>query len=295
MALADALPAPVARVVAPFAGHVRRHARLLATLAALLYIGGAAWSFRNLGISPWHLKPLPLLVLAFLLVPLSQSYGATGMVLLARAAGLPMRWGTALRTNSYAQLAEVLPLPGGAIVRAGALVGVGASKRGSALLVTAGAVLWISVATVAAGAVLANRGNAAGLALLAGGTAVTAATTGWLLLRSDWRTALALLAHRTAGLFLTAIRLFLCFSAVGVAMHPAETLPFALAIIAGSASSIAPAGLGVSEAMAALIAGTMATAPAAAFLAVALNRFVGLVMTACFVLIDQARTTETAA
>ena len=58
----------------------------------------------------------------------------------------------------------------------------------------------------------------------------------------------------------------------------------AFATIAGSAAAIAPAGLGVSEILSAALAPIVSVGPATAFLAVALNRIIGLSVTALSVL-----------
>lgn len=268
---------------------LKRWQRPLGIAIAVLFIGGIVWSVGALDLSADRINWGALAILALVMVPASQTYGAAGMVLLARAGGHGIAWSQAVRSNNYAQLAEVLPLPGGAIVRTGALVSAGSSRTRGALLVTGGAVLWVAVAACAAGLTLELRGNPAGLALIAPSVPAIAALVFLFARSASWGTALLLLAHRLLGLVLTAVRLWLSFSAVGSTLRPFEMMPFALATIAGSASSIAPAGLGVSEAMAALIAGSMATAPAIAFLGVALNRLVGLGMVAVMVGVDHLR------
>ena len=62
------------------------------------------------------------------------------------------------------------------------------------------------------------------------------------------------------------------FAVVKAALPLAATFPYVLAAIAGSASSLVPGGLGVSEALGALMARAVQASPESAFLALAVNR-----------------------
>jgi hypothetical protein len=124
------------------------------------------------------------------------------------------------------------------------------------------------------------HGTSVGWLLTVASGAVAAAICAWLWHRAGLQLALLVLLHRLFGLVLFAARLMLSFVALSLSVPLLDTLPFAFASIAGSASSIAPAGLGVGEAMAGMIAHSVAVAPAAAFLAVAINRIGGLAATA---------------
>lgn len=255
----------------------------LTLLGAGLFIGGSWLSFRHLGVSPADLRPGPLLA-QLLLTPLSLLYGGIGMTLLARGAGMhiPLRRATA--QSSYATLAEILPIPGGALVRAGALIAGGARPAQSWALVLLAAVMWISLAALGCGLTLIGHGVFGGPLLALAGLAGTLASCLGLARMADWRAALLNLGHRLAGLALLAVRLQLAFLCLGVVLPLSDTLPFALANIVGSAASIAPAGLGISESFAAGAAGWVAIAPAAGFLAVGLDRVILLAASALFAL-----------
>lgn len=257
--------------------------------ATVLFAGGLGWSFWTLGIRPWELAPAPVLILLCLFGPLGIAYGAVGMLLLARAGGASLKFGPALKVDAWAQLAEALPVPGGAIVRAGALVGAGAMAGRSALLVIGSALLWISLASLAAGLVLALGSVPAAAWLAAAGLAGTLAVLAWLGWQAGWRITAWTLLHRLAGLVINAARLKVAFAAVHAAIPIQHALPFALASIAGSAASIAPAGLGVSETLAALMARSVAVAAPAAFLAVAVNRLLALLAAGLFMFIAEGR------
>ena len=255
----------------------------LLVAGAVLFTLGAWLSFRNLDLSLAALRLAPLAA-QLALAPLSLLYAGVGMLLLARAAGHAMPLCKAASLSAWATLAEALPLPGGAMVRAGALVAEGTGLARSSALVLANALLWISLATLGCGVVLLTHGLPAAAVLVLGGAISSAASFVWLSRSSGLTLALQTALHRFSGMALIAVRLYFAFLTLGVAVPLADTLPFALANIAGSAASIAPAGLGISETLAAGAATTVKVAPAAAFLAVGLDRLICLSASGLFAL-----------
>ena len=257
--------------------------------ASLIFLIGCVWAARQLGLTPATVDWIALAWLGLLAAPLSVVYAGQGLVLLARSAGTTMPFGRATAIAAGATLAEVLPLPGGAIVRAGALIQAGAKPARSTMSVLTTAVLWIGLAAFASGLVLARGWGDGALALAAAGAAGTIGPLAWLASSAGWANALGTLTHRLAGLSLLTVRLHLAFLALGSDVAMVEVVPFVLAVIAGSAASIAPAGLGISEALAALLAGTVGIDPASAFLAVAIDRIVLLAASASAVAVGAAR------
>lgn len=261
----------------------KRH-RVALTLAALaLFATGAWYSVRSLGLSLSSLEMWPLLALA-LLAPFSFLYMGLGLQLMARSTGTTLPLGRATTISAFAHLAELLPIPGGAMVKAGALVSAGARLGQSSLQVILTAILWIALAALAGGAVLAGKGLEAAWFAVVGGAGSAIAVYAWLARNAGWRIANLTLVHRLIGIGLMMARLFLAFQALGVALALADTPPFALAGIAGSAASLVPSGLGISEILAALMAGPVAVPAGAAFLAVAIDRFAGLAASAAIAL-----------
>ena len=250
---------------------------LLAALA--LFVAGTLWATAHLGISADRIDGVTFLMLLSL-SPASLAYSGIGMQLMARAAGVSIPFGKSIVISAMAILAEMLPLPGGAVVRTGALMkaGVGLGK-GSALVLLA-AILWIALGALGAGLAVIRLNAAAGWALVSIGTAGSVIATACLGRLSGWRLACLMLVHRLSGIALIALRLYLAFGVLGIVFPFVQTMPFVLATMAGSAAAIAPAGLGVSEALAALAATAMAVSPAAAFLAVGLDRVVHLLLSA---------------
>ncbi|MEL7465930.1 MAG: hypothetical protein AAFN79_17800 [Pseudomonadota bacterium] len=262
-------------------GAARRRWRLPLLLAtAGLVLAGCVYSAMALDLALGDLAPAPLLALALLLVPVSLGYAALNMKLTAVAVGAAIPLAKCLRIACFAQLAEVAPAPGGAIVRGAALIERGVAPSRAAAIVTANAILWIACAVFAAGLTARGAPPWAVMGALGLGAAGMAVSTLWIARIGSIRIASLSVVLRVVGLPVAALRMIIAFAAISVPIPAAEGFVFAFASIAGSAASIAPAGLGVSEGLAALLATMTAAAPAAAFLAVALNRIVGLIVAA---------------
>ncbi len=262
---------------------VERHRLPLLLAATGLFASGSWYAFRALGLSPRDLDPQALLA-TVLLMPLSLLYSGLGLALLSRCAGAHTNLGQATMIASYGTLAEALPIPGGAMVRVGALMAAGASAAQSSLLVLMTAVLWIALASLGCSFALWLHQASASWMLAVGGLTGVLTTILWLLRHVGVKLTVLTVGHRLAGLALIALRLHFALLCLGLIVPPVHTLPFALANIAGSAAAIAPAGLGISESLAALVANSVKVAPAAAFLAVGLDRLACLTASALAVL-----------
>ena len=88
---------------------------------AALFLLGAWWSFGQLRLSAADVE-LGYLALLLLMMPVSLIYSGIGLQIVARSGGVHMPLGTATMVACHAVLAEALPIPGGAIVRSGALM-----------------------------------------------------------------------------------------------------------------------------------------------------------------------------
>ena len=248
-------------------------------VAAIFFLGGAIWSIASLDLAPGDIAIGPLAILLAAIIPATLAYSAVNLMLMARAAGTDMTFADSLRTNVFASLAELLPVPGGAIVRSHALVKSGSKLSHSVELVVGFGLLWIACAAVGA-ALSLQAASSAALPVAVISALATLVITGWIAARFGFAVAMAALALRILGLGLMAVRVGLAFAAIGLAIDWSDTLAFTFAIIAGTASAIVPSGLGVSEGLAAIVAAPANVAPAGAFLAVALSRLLGLAVNA---------------
>lgn len=271
---ADLLAAKLQPALASLKRHRARLRIPLLVLALAIFVGGAALSIDRLALKPSDIVLAPLVLLALGVVPAAIAYSSINMMLMGKAVGAPIGFVEGLRISVFAQVAELLPIPGGAIVRTAALMNRGAGTLHSTGVVLAFALLWVSVAAVGGGLALLDTGIA-GQGLLVVGLAGSIGICAWLTNRFGWRIALPALGLRLFGIALVSVRTVLAFAAIGLALGWSDSLAFAFGIILGSAASIVPAGLGIGEGISALLAVPLSVAPEAAFLAVGLARLVG--------------------
>ena len=264
--------AEVASRIKPIISKWRKELLFLAVTALCIGLGV---SIAALEVTLSDLRMEFLLLLVFVLGPVSLIYGAVNMQLTGRAGQVRIPFASSFRISTISQVAEILPIPGGAIVRGAALVQNGSSKGRAAKVVLIVSVMWISLAAAGAGISLWHHGITAWMLAMAGlcGTAFTFVSIARM---AGLKVALWSVLWRIMGLGLAACRIFAAVAAIGQTIPARDSLVFAFASITGSASSIAPGGLGISESLAALLATATSVSPAAAFVAVALNRVVGL-------------------
>ena len=268
------------------AAQARRFKFPLLVAALLVFAGGLIVSVSSLDLSLSDLALLPLLLLLFVLSPLTLAYSAINLQLMAKALGLQTGFWHGVRVSAYAQVAELLPIPGGAIVRTAALRQKGGKLGASSLIVLSFSLLWIACAAVSGGVAILGFEeeptpalHLTAIGLLAFGGVTIIAMEILLMRRAGAGVALAALVYRIVGLMLIAARIFVAFAIMGLFVEPVSSLLFAFATILGSAASLVPSGLGIAEALSAALAELTGTvAPAAAFLAIAINRICGLLV-----------------
>jgi len=243
--------------------------------ALVAFAIGVAISLQQLEFDFAQLNVWPLLILLLIINPLQSIYSATNLVLMAKATRAHIGFLTAVRVNVFAQLAELLPVPGGAIVRTGALVDAGARLGAGASVVLAFSLLWIALAAIAAG--VSVPGPWLGIVLGLLGFATALPSFAFLAIRFGLDIALTAVLLRIAGIVLLTVRLAICFAAIAEAIALTQVFAFAFAVILGSAAALVPAGLAVGEGLSAAMAKPINVDPAAAFLAVSVSRILGLV------------------
>ncbi|MEL6167667.1 MAG: hypothetical protein AAFR35_03190 [Pseudomonadota bacterium] len=249
----------------------------------LLLLGGTVWSVRLLDLDFWSLRPVPLVINLLVFAPLVLMVAAVTLRQTAAALGRQIPLRRAVAIVAHANVAELLPIPGGALVRGAALVQAGATMGDATRMVVITAVLTLSLSVACSALAFVWLGQPIGWLLVAGGGA-SAAVSAVLIWRKAglWLTT-GIVAIRFVTIGLSTVAVWLSFSALA---HPASLVEAALLVVSatlGTAVSIVPAGLGINEAIAAGLARLVAIDAAAAFLAVALNRVVGLAAGAALV------------
>lgn len=255
---------------------------VLLVVAAATFAGGVALSLRELELAWAEVRWWPLAVVALVGTPATIAVNAAELRAMATTLDRRHRlaWPDAVRTVLLATAANVLPLPGGALVRVHALTVVGVSLSRATAINLLAAVVWVAAAVLVAGvAGLAYAPVAAAVALVAGVGVLGVAGLGARAVATDWRPAayLRLVAIEVATTLVHGARLWLVLVALDVEVALAQALVLGVAAPLAAAAGVFPSGLGLAELLTALLAPLVALPAAAGFAATAVARVVGLV------------------
>jgi hypothetical protein len=250
-----------------------RTRRILFLLMALVFISGLGFSvFRN----PSLLVEANLLAFAAIALVSFPAVLATSIAryqLLALASGKNITFRSAARIVVTGIAANVLPLPGGIIVRAAGLTENGKGFTRATRYSLAATLLWIGVATVFSSAF------AIYLELLLFGA--TGLIAGSILILGGWRAFPKDVVHgipsriMATNLILMGFMTFqywLAFAATGESIGVEQAAFLTICGPIGVVVAIAPAGIGVTEVSAAALSTLVGVDPARAFVALALSR-----------------------
>lgn len=249
-------------------------------LAVVIFVGGLATA---LAAHPRILGriDLQLWLLVLPCIPLTILLNATQFWVTTHMMRTPASLGRAALVTVLSTAANVLPIPGGSIIRIAALKDPTNTYQDATTVTLLTGATWASVALLLAGATLPflDR-HAASIFTLGSGAFLLVIAT--LLLRrrapgSDGWLGMLLLTQ-AALVVVGTTRLWLCLLAIGQALSFLAIVPLSMSSIISALVGFAPAGLGVTELSAAGIAFAIGLAPSAAFLAAAVNRISGLLV-----------------
>lgn len=254
--------------------HVRRWIGVAAVLAF------AFGCFIAIGALPEDMPASDLGVLvwvAVLGVPLTVLLNTLEMRTTANATGNSMPFASAFKVTVLGSAANMLPLPGGTMVRIAALTRAGAGLGKSAGITVLVGLLWLGIAGLVSAWGLAYFSVGAGIATGVLALLATAIVLVTMFQQTKHTGAVFKLAAIKFALITTDLwRLSLCFAGFGIAVTPQQVSIFAIAGALGAAVSIVPAGFGVREGMSALLAPIAKLGAASGFLAPAVNRLIGM-------------------
>jgi hypothetical protein len=258
---------------------------LILLLAGAIFAVGIVLSFRGLDLELADIVWWPLVVLALLGTPLTILLNAAELRAMARSLDdtTMLSWPRAVRVVVVATAANILPLPGGALVRVHALGTAGAGVAKATAINLIAAVLWLGAAIALAGVAALTYVPLAGVLALVGGLAAVALGAAAVrAVASRWSTTAVagLLGVEVATTLLHAAKLYLVFIALAVPAGLTEALVVGVAGPVSAAAGVFPSGLGLAELLSALLAPAVALPAAAGFGATAVVRLVGLVSTA---------------
>ena len=254
-------------------------------LGATMLAGGALWSLARLDLGIGQINPKPLFINLLLVQPILLAIAAITLRLSALAVGTTFAFGDALKYVSYATLAEILPLPGGALVRGAAIVKSGASLAAATSIVTVTAILSLGLLIALSASSLIALGTPEAWPILTLALIALLVTFGMIARRAGIVLALAILGIRMATTAAGVVAIFLSLASIGQPSGVLEAALLTVSATLGSAVAIVPAGLGISEGIAAGLASLTSVPPAAAFLAVAIHRALGLLVSWVVVLV----------
>ncbi len=240
---------------------------------ALIFVCGISYSLLALDLKVGELNAAALgAVICF--VPLSILFNTAELQLCAKAANQKLRFKEALGYSTTATIANLLPVPAGMLIRGSALVSSGAKVGQAGAIILVAAIMWLVMAIGISGFFLTDGWTAGTIA--ATSSVATVIISNWIANRSSIGTSISFVGVRAAMLAILIVRLYFCFLAINAAIAFEEAAIYAVAGIAGTAVTIVPAGLGIAEGFGAMLAEAIGSAPAAAFLALGLNRILGL-------------------
>lgn len=275
--IAERVSRAATRIVTKVDAHARNNRSIYTLIALLLFLVGISVSLTTTPISLERLRPSPFLVNMLIGAPAALGVNALSLMISARILSLRVGFKLAFQTCSIASAASVLPIPASTYIHTTTLTRSGGSALASGgitvlanlalftLLMMASGLAWVPSAPIL-GIVLSVCGLGSSLAI-------------WLLIAkiSNLRIATLFLLLRASRAAILLGRLWLSFLMIGTPVNIIDAAVFSLAVSIGTSVSIVPAGLGISESLASIIAGTVGIDPAIAFIATASNRLVTLV------------------
>lgn len=222
--------------------------------AAVGVLVASLWAWRSSGLNTSDLDWTPILVLLLVAAPLSLILKAAEFALAARVAGQRPTTARLLEIAIVSSAANLLPLPGSLLVTIRSISEDG-SSYGTALAASAvPGFAWLGITGVGGGIAIAIAGPAIlGVAVIALGLGALLATL--MLFRSTapqtGRFALgaAIVVVETGWLAVSALRLGLAVTALGVDIKAAQALALSVAGALTVAIGFLPGGLGLREAL----------------------------------------------
>lgn len=264
-----------------------RARKVLLGTAFALFVAVSVTSFGSLkGGVHFHWWVLPILVLVT--TPLTAAANAGEYRVMGRISGHEIGWRKSIQLTIVVSAANLLPLPGGLVVRTQALRQEGTSYKRALAANAAAGLAWIGMGCFAAAVLLVfqadHRWLSAGLAL--GGLVAVVAV--WLLLRRASRAHAPrhlqqLLVVEGFTVVVSAVRIALAFHLIGLPVRPAQAVALTSSVIIAAAVGIFPAGLGLREVLAGAVGAAVDLSASHAVAATAADRVtaqIGLAMLA---------------
>jgi uncharacterized membrane protein YbhN (UPF0104 family) len=250
-------------------------------VALALFIGGGYLAFRALPPIEGPIEWWMLVVSGLIGVPAIAAVNSIEYRVMGNMVGHKVGGWNAMRVTIVASAANLLPIPGAAVVRMEGLRrgGVKLSHSFNATVVVG--LVWLGTTGVVVGAVQVGARPGLGLAFLGSGIVLLAA--GWSLVARPLGAQRAtrelgrLCVVETTFVFLQGSKLFLTAHALHFSCSPAQAITLTAAGVVAAAAGLLPGGLGLREALAALLAPAIGMPAAVGLVITAVDRVVSLI------------------
>ena len=251
-------------------------------VALLLLFVTAAWvSATRLDVDAASFRAELIVVAIVFGVPLTVLANTLEYRHSALAVGTYVPFMHAGRVAILATAANLLPLPGGALVRIAALKRSGVGTVQATGVTAAIGVVWVAVALVVAGTALSTTLRGIGALLVGGGLTTILMALVWARRLPDLprpvRWMARLLAIELTSVMASALRLSLALAALGMGFRVRDGGVLAISGVISNSVGIIPAGLGLKEAITAGLAALLALPAGVGFVVSVLDRAIGLV------------------
>lgn len=259
----------------------RRWRPYLLAAAAVLFVVVSVVSYESLP-TEVSLKAWIFALLVLVAVPATVVANAAEYFVIARISGHYVQAIEAIRLTVAVTAANMLPLPGGVLIRTQALKAKGASYRTAFGANACAGLAWLGAAAIGVAAVALIHGDhevsasvvgAAGLAIIGVSLA--------LLVRinrgSALRCLLDLLLVELATVAVSSVRIYVAFRMIGLNASATQSVALTGATILAAAIGIFPGGLGLRELLAGAIGAVVSLPASEAVAATAADRVAGLI------------------
>ena len=251
----------------------------LLVIVALL-LGGIVLAFSVQPDILQRVKWTPALVLLLVGIPVTILINSLEFQATARLLDRRITFRAALEVTTVGSVANLLPVPGGAITRIAGLKLAGSTLREGTMVIFLMSLAWIGVAFMVGSLPLILMGDRlAGWLLLAVGTALTGISiVASLKISASRKRTFVAFALKVVLVVWDGMRMYLALLAVDAGIGLAGAYIFVLASVAGSTVTIIPAGFGIREGTSALLALVVGVPAALGFLAASLLRLTELIV-----------------
>lgn len=247
-------------------------------LAVLFFLVSLVFAIRAFPASIGDLRPWPMVLVMVAGVPAMLLLNSAEYWLSAVFNNKRPSLRDSVEITIIARAANMLPLPGGTIARVAALKSLGVSVKDGIGINLLLAFLWLSLSLIYSSIWMWSIvRNPYAIYFLGLGIFILLPTAIYLYHRSkDPKFIFLVVTTKTLSLIVDSAKIYLCFQALAISATFAQASSLAVSGVLGSAVSIVPAGLGVREAVASLLASMVGLSLSSGFLAVALNRILSM-------------------